>query len=396
MNSQNLPDGWRKVKLGDVCNLLRGTGLSKEKLSGTGKHRCVLYGELYTKYSEIIKEVRSRTDESDGTPSKKGDILIPGSTTTTGIDLANAVALNEDGVLLGGDINILRKTDNSYNSEFLAYYLTHIKKGEIMRITQGITIVHVYGKNLKKIDLLLPPRDLQDKLADIIKTIDEAIEQTDKIIKESEKVKKGLLRKLLSHNSNYLRECKLKEVVSKFKNGGTPSTKEKDYWKGNIPWITGVDFLNGKLRKIRRQITIEAVKNSATNIIEKGNLLLVTRTGVGKMAIAPFDVAISQDITGVIFKEDIIPEYGYWFLTANTLKIQALNQGTSINGIIRNDLENFMITVPSHFEQKRIIDILDNVDKRIDIELIKNKKLGKTKKALMQKLLTGQIRVKVD
>ena len=364
-----IPEGWRKVKLRDVCKLLRGKGISKGQVSETGKNKCVLYGELYTTYSEIIKEVKSRTDCEEGTKSKKGDILIPGSTTTTGIDLANAVALNEDDVLLGGDINILRKKDDSYNSEFLAYYLTHIKKGDIMRLTQGITIVHLYGKHLEDIELILPPRELQDKLADIIKTTDKAIEETDRIIEKSRKIKRGLMQKLLLHNPNNWRECKLKEVVLKFRNGGTPSTKEKDYWNGNIPWITGADFSDGKLGEIRRHITLEAVKNSATNVIKKGDLLLVTRTGVGKMAIAPYNVAISQDITGVIFKEDILPEYGYWFLKANIHRIKAFNQGTSINGIIRKDLENSTIIVPSHSEQRRVIEILNNVDYRINNEL---------------------------
>ena len=72
--------------------------------------------------------------------------MIPGSTTTKGIDLANATALFEENVLLGGDINILRALKkNVYDSSFLAYQLTHSKKREIARYTQGITIVHLYG-----------------------------------------------------------------------------------------------------------------------------------------------------------------------------------------------------------------------------------------------------------
>src|SRR4030095_5240218 len=85
---------------------------------------------------------------------------------------------------------------------------------------------------------------------------------------------------------------KVADVGSRFLNGGTPTTKNEDYWKGNIPWITGADIINQGIGIIRRFISMEAVRNSATNIIEKGNLLLVTRTGVGKLAIAPFDIAI--------------------------------------------------------------------------------------------------------
>ena len=96
----------------------------------------------------------------------------------------------------------------------------------------------------------------------------------------------------------------LGEIVRKFVNGGTPSRQFKNYWNGNIPWITGADVLNQEVSVIRRYITNDAVKNSSTNVIEKGNLLLVSRTGVGKLAIAPFDIAISQDFTGIYVKNE--------------------------------------------------------------------------------------------
>lgn len=105
---------------------------------------------------------------------------------------------------------------------------------------------------------------------------------------------------------------KLGEVVEKFINGGTPSTQNENYWTGHIPWITGADILNQKISEIRRFITKEAVKNSSTNVIRKGNLLLVSRTGVGKLAIAPFDIAISQDFTGVYTNSEVLQtEYLY-------------------------------------------------------------------------------------
>jgi len=85
---------------------------------------------------------------------------------------------------------------------------------------------------------------------------------------------------------------KLSELVNKFVNGGTPPTNIVEFWKGNIPWITGADILNQKVGDIRRSITNEAVDNSSTNIVTKGELLLVSRTGVGKLAIAPFNIRL--------------------------------------------------------------------------------------------------------
>ena len=107
---------------------------------------------------------------------------------------------------------------------------------------------------------------------------------------------------------------RLKCLVDKFVNGGTPSTQNTEYWKGDIPWITGADILNQKVGVIRRYITKEAIQSSSTNVVKKGKLLLVSRTGVGKLAIAPFNIAISQDFTGLYNNIELLDtSYLFWF-----------------------------------------------------------------------------------
>jgi len=185
---------------------------------------------------------------------------------------------------------------------------------------------------------------------------------------------------------------KFAEIVSKLQNGGTPSTKVPELWEGNIPWITGADFGNQKLAGIRRHISGKAVQTSSTNVVSKGDLLLVTRTGVGKMAIAPFDVAISQDITGVSFNSDISPEFIRFKLDHEIAYFLRLNQGTSINGITRNDLLDFEIKIPtSKTEQKRIAEILSTADEAIERTRALIDKYNRIKRGLMQDLLTRGI-----
>ena len=106
-NGQQFPE-WRIIRLEDVFYSEKGKGISKNKVDANGKYECVLYGELYTKYNEIIFNIVSRTNEDVGLKSQIGDLLIPSSTTTTGIDLANVTAINKENVLLGGDITVLR------------------------------------------------------------------------------------------------------------------------------------------------------------------------------------------------------------------------------------------------------------------------------------------------
>jgi len=187
---------------------------------------------------------------------------------------------------------------------------------------------------------------------------------------------------------------KLGELVKKFVNGGTPSTMNKDYWTGNIPWVTGADIVNQRVGNVRRFITNEAVKDSSTNIIRKGNLLVVSRTGVGKLAIAPFDLAISQDLTGVFTDESVlIPEYLFRYFDFNQKVLYSQNQGTSIQGITRETLSETRIPVPSVHEQTAIATALSDADSLIEnLEKLIAKKRD-IKKGVMQELLTGRKRL---
>lgn len=185
------------------------------------------------------------------------------------------------------------------------------------------------------------------------------------------------------------------DLCNKIVNGGTPTTKNDNYWKGSIPWISGADIVNQKINTVRRFITSEAVKNSSTNIVLTGNLLVVTRTGVGKLAIAPFDIAISQDLTGLYPKcEKIHIKYLFYHLYYSIPKLAMLNQGTSINGITRETLIKHNIKLPPLIEQQKIAQILSTWDKAIEKteQLIRAK--TQLKKGLMQQLLTGKKRFK--
>ena len=410
--TEDIPKGWRKVKLGDVCELLKGSGLSKEKLTPNGKHSCILYGELYTVYDEIIKTVKSKTDSEEGIPSKKGDILVPGSTTTIGIDLAKGVALNQDGVLLGGDINILRKIDDSYNSEYLAYYITHIKKYEISKLTQGSTIIHLYGKNLKKIDLLLPPLEFQNKIAEIIKTNDETIYETEKIINECERIKIGLMQTLLTKGipgkHKKFKKTEIGEIPENWKikkifeiadtyAGGTPLRSISTYYEGNIPWVKSGEVNQKLIYDTEERISNDAIKNSSAKLIPK-NAILVALYGAtaGKIGILKIEGTSNQAVLAVVPKNDSINyQFIYYILSSYTKRILQTTQGSGQPNLSKNIIDSLKITLPELEEQNEIVRILSTVEQRIDDETRKQQQLIKLKLSLMQKLLSGEIRVRV-
>ena len=188
---------WQTKKLGDVFNGLKGGNLSKNDLVETGTNECILYGELYTKYNEVIKTIMSKTNSENGVKSKINDLLVPASTTTTGIDLATATALNKDGVLLGGDITILR-AKITIDNIFYAYYLTHHKNQVLSCFAQGITIVHLYYTHFKDMEIYLPSLTEQTKIAELLTNIDDEITKQIDVLDQLKFQKQSLMQKLLT------------------------------------------------------------------------------------------------------------------------------------------------------------------------------------------------------
>ena len=143
----------------------------------------------------MIFDVVSKTNEENGLKSQVGDLLIPSSTTTTGIDLANVTAINKENVLLGGDITVLR-TEEKINNVFYAYYLSSHKKEEIASYAQGSTIVHLYYSHIKEMLIDLPLLQEQTKMALFLSSIDTKVEIEDQLLQELKEQKKYLLANL--------------------------------------------------------------------------------------------------------------------------------------------------------------------------------------------------------
>jgi type I restriction enzyme S subunit len=190
---------WEVKRLGDLADFLKGAGLSKGVCDSSGSRKCILYGELFTTYKQVIREVVGRTNSHDGRLSEVGDVLVPGSTTTEGIDLATASAVYEDGVALGGDINIIRcKRQNDFDATFLANYLTQVKKNEIAERAQGSTIVHLYGRDLADLLVQHPSYAEQIAIATVLSDMDTELTALESRRDKTRALKQGMMQELLT------------------------------------------------------------------------------------------------------------------------------------------------------------------------------------------------------
>ncbi|MDD3534668.1 MAG: restriction endonuclease subunit S [Candidatus Cloacimonetes bacterium] len=188
---------WETKIIGACFSILRGSGLSKSQLHSTGQYKCILYGELFTTYTDIIDKVHSATNVCEGVESISGDILLPGSTTTTGIDLAKSSALKIGGVLLGGDINILRPIEK-LDSAFISLYINVNKRYSIATKTKGTTIHHLHANDLRDIIIEMPSLEEQIAISMLIMELDKEIAFLEKRLSKYRSIKQAMMQELLT------------------------------------------------------------------------------------------------------------------------------------------------------------------------------------------------------
>lgn len=400
---KNIPDGWQETKLSGIGVFFKGSGITKEQLTETG-HNAVRYGELYTKHNFHIKKVYSYIPDDVvpfATKIQYGDILFAGSGETNDEIGKSAVYLLKEEGYAGGDTIILRP--KNANSLFLSYFLNVGEARKKLReFGQGQSVVHIYKSDIESIKLHLPPLPEQNRIVTVLETLDKAVESLGRVIEIKKRVKKGLMQKLLTGAvrlpgfTETWETVKL-ETIGNIISGGTPSKQNENFWKGTIPWISSSDLVDDDIKyiNVHRYITNEAVKDSATKIVPPKSLVFVSRVGVGKMVVNEIALCTSQDFQSLIIKNDNAHESYFlaYRLIVEMQKFLSNNQGTSIKGFLKKDLENFIITLPKgKKEQTAIANVITTADTEITTLEKKLALLKDQKKYLLNNLITGTIR----
>ena len=168
-------EAWEQRKVSEYANFFTGNGLNWNDISDDGEQECILYGNLYTDYGMITENIVYRTNTEIKNPvySEYGDVLIPASDTTpTG--LARATSLEKSGVLLGGDINIIRPNEG-INGSCLSLALNANRK-ELIRLIKGTTVRHIHNSEIKDIVICLPKLETEQvRVSSYFKQLDHLI-----------------------------------------------------------------------------------------------------------------------------------------------------------------------------------------------------------------------------
>ena len=165
---------WEQRKLGELVQFSKGAGYSKGDLKESGTP-IILYGRLYTKYETVIADVDTFADAKNGSVySRGGEVIVPASGETAE-DISIASVVEKQGILLGGDLNIITPPAD-LDSAFLAISISNGKPHEDMsKMAQGKSVVHLHNTDLEKIDMTYPSHEEQTQISDLFRRIDNLI-----------------------------------------------------------------------------------------------------------------------------------------------------------------------------------------------------------------------------
>ena len=400
-------EAWESRKLGSIATILKGKGVAKSDVVDGGKFPCIRYGELYTRYDEVIDTVYSRTNVSvaDLFLSCKNDVIIPASGETK-LDIAKASCVLRDGIALGGDLNVLR---TKHNGVFLSYFLNGSTRFEIARVAQGDTVVHLYPSQLQKIFVATPESAEQQKIADCLTSLDEVIAAQGRIVAALKAHKRGLMQQLFPRegetrprlrfpefrNAPEWDDLALGSMTTKVGSGITPTGGDKNYKAKGRPFIRSQNVGWGQLLLDDVAFIDESTHATfnGTEIIESDVLLNITGASIGRSAIADFRIVggnVNQHVCIIRTKPDELnPTLLNQFLISERgqEQIDSFQAGGNRQGLNFAQIRSFVIPLPpNEMEQQRIADCLSTLDTQIAAESNRLAALKTHKQGLMQQL----------
>lgn len=281
------------------------------------------------------------------------------------------------------------------NSLFFAYYLRSPRqRNNIIKFSSITTRALISGGNLSKMKIKYPSIEEQNKIANLFLILDKKVELLEKKYREYQCFKKYLMQKLFAQELrfNFTDEWEkyLLGDISLIGKGFTPSTSNPSFWDGDLKWLSIADMNQGKyINQTTKKITSDGSKNKEP--VKKSTLLMSFKLSIGKLGILTEDMYTNEAICNFKWKnKDVLTEYMYYYLSS----INILKYGSqAAKGITLNNetLSTIPVLLPSLEEQKKIINILSDVDMKINMLENSINDTSKFKKGLLQQMFVVRI-----
>ena len=255
-----------------------------------------------------------------------------------------------------------------------------------------------YISQYQEMNILTPPFKEQQKIAEILETVDKEIKKTNEIINKTEKLKRGIMQKLFiqKDRDKKFKNRKVNEIANVL-TGKTPKRIKKEFYENGIfPWVKSTEVNFERIKDTSEKITKDAIRIENMKIVPKGAVLVamygqgVTR---GKSAILDCEATTNQAIASIVPNSELTTDYLFYWLSFQYENLRNLGHGGNQKNLNLDIIKNIEIFLSDTNYQKKITKILSAVDEKISVNKKLKEKLTQLKKGLSQDLLSGEVRV---
>ena len=376
---------WETSCIGNFGSFYKGAPLSKADISDNGIP-FVLYGELYTTYNEVATEIIRKTEATVGDEyiSESGDVIIPTSGETAE-DIATATCIMKPGVILAGDLCIMRP--NKIDGRFLSYIINHKAKYAIARIAQGKSVVHIRPDEVEQIKVSYPSKSEQDKILCFLGLLSQKIEKQQQLIDSLKLYKRGLINNLFDRKiktTGTWKKYALSEVLTERK---TYCEKDGTYEHATL----SKDGVYGKTERYDRDFLVSS-DDKKYKITKEGDLCYnPANLKFGVICLNTYGDAIFSPIY-VTF--EIATKFDKHFIAACVTRNDFVNaalrfqQGTVYErmAVSPEDLLSMKIELPEMSVQKHFSNIFQKLDLLIAVHEKQFESMVAQKRTLLQQM----------
>ena len=399
-----IPDGWQIQDLTDVALIILGQSPPSSACNETVKGYPFYQGNADFGHLHPLPQ---RWIENPLKIAKKDDILISVRAPVGELNIANTDCC------IGRGVGAIRPL--SANRDFVYYTLLNARNS-LASVSQGSTFDAINGKELRNLHILIPPLPEQKKIAAILSSVDDAIRATQAVIDQTHRVKQGLMQQLLSRGIRHTRfkQTEIGEIpeewdvvqlsdVGTLSSGSTPLRREKSYFcnAGGHYWVKTMDLTDGIVLQTDEKITDKALAETSCKLNSPGTIMIAMYGGfkqIGRTGILKTSAATNQAICCIdLNRNRASPEFCNIWLVGNRYRWKTIAASSRKDpNITKKDVSQFPLPLPTIEEQQNIVTIFQSLDDQLfsaesELQLLKLLKRG-----LMQDLLTGRVRVKLN
>lgn len=391
---------WFQNQLSEVAEFSKGRGYSKKDIQPQGTP-IILYGRLYTKYQSVISNIDTYANmEKNSVISEGGEVIIPASGESAA-EISRASCVTDGGVILGGDINIV-KPHESLDSSFIAITLSNgSQQRELSKRAQGKSVVHLHNSDLKAVKLFYPSYEEQFAIGSLFRNIDDLLASYKDNLINYQSLKATMLSKMFPKAGQTVPEIRLDGFEGEWKVQSLKElarfSKGNGYTKSDLVNSGNEIILYGQLytnyQTVISMFNTFVLETREKSVISKGREVVVPASGESAVDISRASVIeksgviIGGDLNIIYPDENKVDSIFLALTISNGSQQKELikrAQGKSVVHLRNNDLEKVILHYPSMEEQRAIGLYFSNLDNLINSQQEKISQLETLKKKLLQ------------